>query len=479
MNNKQLAEAILEQLQGKKNIVSFTNCITRLRVTVRDRSNIDINAIKQLDGVLGVVDDEAIQVVLGPGKVTKVTNEFAEITGIESSELEEDEFDLADDTKASFKAKQTSPVHRMLKHIGNIFVPLIPGFVASGLILGIANIILNLANPEAGVLDPAILDTSWYQLLSAIGGLLFGSLGIFVGINTAKEFKGTQVLGGIAGLIIYAPVLSDIGALQLFGLDLQISTGLGGLLGVIIAAYLFAEIEKSVRKRMPDALDLLVTPLITILVGSVITLVVIQPIAGWVMGGLTWFLVDVMLEVGGVLGGYVLAATFLPLVTLGLHQGLIPVHLDLIENIGSTTLLPVLAMAGAGQVGAAIAIYLKTKDQRMRKTVSNALPIGILGIGEPLIYGVVLPLGRPFITACLGAGFGGAFLSMQSIGAITVGPSGLALIPLIADSNYLIYIVGLIISYIGGFGMTYLFGFKQEMVEKLYGDQPVTQKKSA
>src|SRR5690625_1446370 len=464
MNNKQLAQAILDLLQGKENIVSVTNCITRMRVTVKDRTNIDIEEIKQLDGVMGVVDDEAIQIVLGPGKVTKVTNEFTDIIGLESNS--EEEFDLADATKSSHKQKQTTPLHRLLKHIGNIFVPLIPGLVASGLILGIANIIENLAAPEAGVLDPSILETDLFLLLSAIGNLLFGSLGVFVGINTAREFRGTLVLGGIAGLIINAPVLSDIGSLSIFGLDLQVSTGLGGLLGVIIAAYIFAKIEHFVRKRTPDSLDLLVTPLITILVGAFVTLFVIQPIAGLVMSGLTWFLVDIMLQLGGVFGGFVLSATFLPLVTLGLHQGLVPLHLDLIGNFGSTMLLPILAMAGGGQVGAAFAIYLKTKDNRLKKTVSNALPVGILGIGEPLIYGVVLPLGRPFITACLGAGFGGAFLSLQSIGAITVGPSGLALIPLIADGNYLIYIVGLLISYIGGFVLTYFFGFKDEMVSR-------------
>lgn len=278
-----------------------------------------------------------------------------------------------------------------------------------------------------------------------------------------------MVLGGIAGLLINAPVLDDISSLNLFGLNLQVSTGLGGLLGVIVAAYLFAQIEKFVRKRVADSLDLVLTPLITLLAGSIATIVIIQPIAGLLMDGITWFLVDVMLEAGGILGGYVLAATFLPLVTVGMHQGLIPVHLELIDQFGSTTLLPILAMAGGGQVGAAFAIYLKAKDKRLRNTIASSLPVGILGIGEPLIYGVSLPLGRPFITACLGAGFGGAFLSLSSVGAITVGPSGLVLIPLIADNKYLLYFIGLLISYVGGFILTYLFGYKEEMVQNFMG----------
>ncbi|MFQ3544170.1 PTS transporter subunit EIIC [Halobacillus rhizosphaerae] len=469
MNNRVLAEKIVSHLGGKQNIISFTNCITRLRVNVKDYSKVQLDSIKGLEDVMGIVEDQTIQIVLGPGKVSKVAYEVEEITGIEGKELdEEEEINVASDTKAAYKAKQTSRTQKMLRHVGNIFVPLIPGFVASGLILGIANLIANLAAPEAGVLDSAILDTDWYILLQSIGGLLFGSLGIFVGINTAREFRGTLVLGGIAGLLIYAPSLSNIDTLQLFGLNLKVSTGLGGLLGVIIAAYIFAKIEQFVRKRIPDSLDLIITPLVTILIGSLIAVIIIQPLAGLIMSGITWFLVDVMLKIGGVVGGFVLAATFLPLVTVGLHQGIIPVHLELINKVGYTTLLPVLAMAGGGQVGAAIAIYMKTTDKRLRKTIANALPVGILGIGEPLIYGVCLPLGRPFLTACLGAGFGGSFLALANTGAITVGPSGIALIPLIADGKYLSYIIGLIISYIGGFALTYLFGFKKEMANRLY-----------
>ncbi|WP_373893652.1 glucose PTS transporter subunit IIA [Virgibacillus sp. CBA3643] len=469
MNNHELAKLIVKHLGGQKNISNLTNCITRLRIDVKSRNNVDLEAIKQLEGVLSVLDQGTIQVVLGPGKVTKVANEIHENTTITVDVEDEDaEFDVASDTKASYKAKQTSIFQQFFRHIGNIFVPIVPGLVASGLMLGIANLILNMA--DAGMISQGVLESDWYMLLEAIGNLLFASLGVFVGINTAREFGGTMVLGGIAGLLINAPVLDDIGALSLFGLNLEVSTGLGGLLGVIIAAYLFAKIEKFTRKRVHDSLDLIVTPLITVILGSLATVIIIQPIAGLLMSGITWFLVDIMLETGGVIGGYVLAATFLPLVTVGMHQGLIPVHLELIDQFGSTTLLPILAMAGGGQVGAMIAIYIKTKNKRLKNTVASVLPVGFLGIGEPLIYGVSLPLGRPFLTASLGAGFGGAFLSLFNVGAITVGPSGAVLIPLIADNKYLLYIIALIISYAGGFILTYLFGYKEEMVNKLYGD---------
>src|SRR5699024_7868235 len=247
MNNKELAKQIVQHLGGENNIRNLTNCITRLRIDVKNRSHIDLEALKQVDGVLSVIDQETIQVVLGPGKVTKVANEIHENTSIDVSVDDSDEFDIAADTKASIRPNK----HQLFRHIGNIFVPIIPGLVASGLMLGIANLILNLA--DAGILDQAILESDWYMLLEATGNLLFGALGVFAGINTAREFGGTMVLGGIAGLLIYAPVLDDIGTLSLFGLKLEIGAGLGGLLGVLLAAYLFTRIEKFVRKRIADS----------------------------------------------------------------------------------------------------------------------------------------------------------------------------------------------------------------------------------
>ncbi len=475
MDYKNFSKNVLPLLGGKDNILGFTNCMTRFRVEVKDTNLVDINKIKALDGVMGVVKGKQVQIVLGPGHAVRANTAFEEYTGMKSTEYKEDDDeikDVAGEMKEKVKSKQTTIFQTGLRHIGNIFIPLIPGFVGCGLILAIANIIKTA--------DSNVTKNPWFLLFAAAGGLLGGMLQILVGYNAGKEYGGSPVLGAIAGALIYAPALAGIAKtdttaampLTIPFFNINLTPALGGVLGVILAAYVFAKIEKAIRKIIPAALDLFLVPFITIIIGGIITLFIIMPIAAWIMKGITYLLVDIALKQGGIVGGFILSATFLPLVMLGIHQGLTPIHAQLIKDTGYTVLLPILAMAGAGQVGSSIAVYVKTKNKNLKKIISNGLPIGFLGVGEPLIYGVSLPLFYPFITACLGAGFGGAVIAfatkyIKDVGAITIGPSGAVLIPLIANGMWFWYVLGLVVSYVAGFILTYLFGFKESMTEKL------------
>lgn len=215
---------------------------------------------------------------------------------------------------------------------------------------------------------------------------------------------------------------------------------------------------------MHSSVDIIFTPLITLLIVGFFSLYAVVPVAGVLSDGITSG-IHTILDVGGVVAGALLSGFFLPLVMVGLHHGLTPIHLELMNTTGVTALLPILAMAGAGQVGAAIAIFVKTKNKRLRNIIKGALPVGFLGIGEPLLYGVTLPLGRPFVTACCGAAVGGAFQAAMKVAAGGIGVSGISLIPLIANNLYLYYFFGLVISYAFGFLFTYLFGFKEEMAD--------------
>ncbi|MCM3587540.1 PTS transporter subunit EIIC [Mesobacillus maritimus] len=444
--NKILAEKILNQLGGAGNIASYTHCMTRLRVTPHDESIVKKDEIKKIDGVIGVVEEETLQIILGPGKVNKVTEEFGRL--IESSG-EINLKDRASAVKGEINKKNATPFKLFLRKIASIFIPLIPALVASGLITGISKAVI-----QAGWLAA---ESQLATILTVIGGGLFAYLGILVGINAAKEFGGSPALGGLAGILIINPAAATI---TLFGEELV--PGRGGLIGVMLAAIFIAIVEQRVRKFVPQSLDIIVTPTIALLITGIVTYIVFMPVGGFISDVITKGLLTV-LDMGGIVAGFVLGSTFLPLVVTGLHQGLTPVHLELINTIGDDPLLPILAMGGAGQVGAAFAIYFKTKKPRLKRAIGGGLPSGMLGIGEPLIFGVTLPLGRPFITACLGAGVGGAFQAYYDIATVAVGVSGLPLAFIVNHGEILLYLVGLFIAYVAGFIFTYLFGFKDEM----------------
>lgn len=450
---ERIAREILEHIGGKDNIRSFTHCMTRVRIDIKDDEKIDKSALREIEGVMGVIEDEVLQIVVGPGTVNKVATYITDITGIkigDTSELFGDS--VAKETKEGIKQKNNTPMKNLLRKIGSIFIPLIPGIVGSGIINGAAGFLKN-----TGV-DPTL---TWMQLLTVLGGSIFGYLAIVVGWNTAKEFGGTPVLGAIAGIITMNPALADI---SLFGNNL--TPGYGGLIGAMFAAWLMVLFEKQFRKIIPSVVDIIFTPTLTILTVGMLTLVVVQPIAGVLTEGITVG-INWVLDVGGAFAGAVLAGFFLPLVMFGLHHGLTPIHMELINAYDATALLPILAMAGASQVGAAIAIYVKTKNQRLKNVIKGGLPTGFLGIGEPLIYGVTLPLGRPFITACIGAAVGGAFQATMKTASSSIGVSGLPLIPLIVDNKFLFYFLGLLITYTAGFLVTYFFGFKESMADNL------------
>lgn len=445
-DNKVLAQKILQHLGGADNIASYTHCMTRLRVKPKNESLINKEALKETEGVIGVVEEETLQIILGPGKVSNVSEEFG-ILIKKAGELDLNE--QAKQKREEIKEKNATPFKLFLRRIANIFIPLIPALVASGLITGITKSVV-----QAGWLAGTSLIAT---ILTVMGSGLFSFLGILVGLNAAKEFGGSPALGALAGILVINP---EIASIVLFGEELV--PGRGGLIGIMFAAIFMAFLEQRIRRIVPQALDIIVTPTLAFLITGIITYVVFMPIGGFISDGITKGLL-MILDTGGIIAGFVLGATFLPLVVTGLHQGLTPVHLELIQSIGNDPLLPILAMGGAGQVGAAFAIYVKTQKKRLKRAIGGALPAGLLGIGEPLIFGVTLPLGRPFLTACLGAGVGGAFQAVFKVATIAIGVSGLPLTFLVIPSQILLYLTGLVLSYVAGFLFTYWFGFKDEM----------------
>lgn len=472
MTNQELSKKILELVGGKENVVSAASCMTRLRVQLRDNSKAQIDALKATEGVLGVVEDVTLQVVLGPGKARKVCDLFVVDAGVQNASMSTDQ--SWQDNKAAMKSGQKdSPLKQGLRTIANIFIPMIPAIIAAGLFNGLASLMGQIWPAELAAKTGVIFIIS--QLFSLFGAAFLGYFAIYTGVNAAKEFGATPALGGmIGGISIGAQIVTISTVLGLYNADVPLesilTTGKGGIIGVIIGVWILAKVETWVRKHIPDVLDLIVTPLISLIVVGTLYVFVLMPVTGFISDILVKALSVIINSpnpVVAVISGFVLAAVFLPMVLLGLHHGLIPIYAIQLEKLGGVSLFPVLAMAGAGQVGAALAIYLKArsvKNLRMQKTIIGALPAGLLGVGEPLIYGVTLPMGKPFITAGLGAGFGGAFVMLMGVTAGAWGPSGLVAIPLMQSPMMMLYFfLGLVISYIMGFIITW-FGIKAQDV---------------
>lgn len=467
--NDELLRDILAQVGGAENIQSATNCMTRMRIRVKDDGKVNQEALKDVEGVMGVVDAETLQIVVGPGTAKKVTDMLIEDHGISAASARDSESAVSENWQSNKQdvkdSQQKGRGKKALETIANIFIPMIPAIIAAGIFQGFSSLIGTMIGEET-------IDGAFWQatqtFFALIGNSFLGYFAIYTGVNAAKEFRATEALGGMIGAMSIAAPLIDLSTqFGLYDADQPLNsiltTGKGGIVGVIIGVWILAQIEKFVRKLIPDVLDIMVTPVITLLIAGLIMVFIVMPISGVLSDWLVTFLsifIGSENTIVSILSGYVLAAVFLPMVLLGLHHGLIPIYAIQLETLGGVSLFPVLAMAGAGQVGAAIAIYMianKMKDTKMKGIISGGLPAGILGIGEPLIYGVTLPLGKPFITAGLGAGFGGAYVMMMGVTASAWGPSGWVALPLMQGASSMLHFgIGLLISYAAGFLITRL-----------------------
>ncbi|ANI31183.1 PTS sugar transporter subunit IIC [Yersinia entomophaga] len=444
-----LAQQILVGIGGEANIRKLENCMTRVRVEVKDDNLLDLSHLKQLTGVKGYIKQgEQHQFIVGPGAASKVVERMRGLMVGKTEDIAET--DAIGRNKAQAKAKYAAPMSGALKKLADVFIPLIPAFIASGLIMGIVNI---LKRPDISG-DLALHYPNILGLLAIFGSAVFAIMNILVGVNAARVFGGSQAMGGVMAGILSSPALAQI---TLFGEALQ--PGRGGVIAVLLVVALMCWIEKWLRNHLPESIELIVNPLLTTLITASLAILLLQPLGGYISEVITHG-VNLAIDRGGLWVGALLSGLFLPLVLSGLHQGLVPIHVELVQAHGANPLLPILAMAGVGQIGAALAVLMKTRNARLKKVIKGALPVGILGIGEPLIFGVTLPLGKPFIGACLGGAIGGALISYWKVATvITFGISGLPLALTIISGKVMLYLLGMAITILAGFIFTWIMGF--------------------
>ncbi|MDO4436215.1 MAG: PTS N-acetylmuramic acid transporter subunit IIBC [Cardiobacteriaceae bacterium] len=480
MTREQLSE-LLNLLGGSENIADIEHCITRLRLRVHDDSRVQLEEIKALSGVMAVVvAGGQYQVVLGVGKSAPAAEIFRELVVEGSGQsaltvrnnpvLNRDDLTvIADVEKARLKAKHSTQFHQFLSTFASIFTPLIPAFIAVGLLLGIASLLEQMLGAEK--LASSAFWSNVVLYMKVFHKSLMSFLALMIGFNATRAFGGTGALGAVlAGFFVmtYSPEAKGVfsGLSTFFGIEIDPR---GGIIGALIAAIVCAKVEKGIRRYVKPSLDLLVTPALTLLVMGILTFLVIMPVGSWLFVGMSWLFGNLS---GNPLGTAILAGLFLVAVTMGIHQGFVPVYMALVESQGFNSLFPVLAMAGAGQIGATLALYVRAqKDSMLRQHIKGAIVPAFLGVGEPLIYGVTLPRIKPFITACLGGACGGFVIGLFAylgypVGLNSVfGPSGLLAIPLMTSQEgsllgIQVYLTGMVSAWIGGFVTTWLWGSK-------------------
>ena len=482
---REKAEQLIKYLGGAANITTVTNCMTRVRVTVLDESLVSEQQLKGMEDVMGIVHDRdfSYEIVVGPGKSRKYADECHEL-GLEASNTANAHAAIVhtdDDWRKNKEElqgrKKGGRIKAALKVFGDIFVPLIPGIITAGLCAGFAALITQ-AVPDYDHIK------AWniiYNLLTLFNISFMTYLTAWAGYRAAERFGATPIIGGMLGMITSLDGINTIA--QLLGLYDEnnplssiLRSGKGGVLAVIAGVFLLSIVEKKIRARMPESVDIIFTPLLSLMICAIPYILVIMPMFGFVSSGIVWVFSQLCLSTSIVvrmIAGYVSAALFLPLVAAGMHHGMVALYSVQLQEIGYITLYPALAMAGAGQVGAAIALWIKAKrvgNKDLCSIIAGALPAGFLGIGEPLIYGVTLPLGKPFITAGLGAGFGGALVMAMEVASTTWGPSGILGIfvmtegPCGAVKSVLIYVAGLCISYVCSFIITSIFYNERELL---------------
>lgn len=454
LDYRQAAQEILDAIGGPGNVVSAAHCATRLRLVLADDAKVDQAAVDNAAGAKGNFKASGqLQVIYGTGTVNKVYDEFIALGHITAATKAE--------VKEAAAQQQTNPFMRAIKLLGDVFVPIIPAIVASGLLLGIMSA---LSFMDANGFIALDTNNAWYQILNLVSNTAFTFLQILIGFSAAKAFGANPYLGAVVGMLLINPGLQNAntvateGVLQTYpvipGLYSIEWTGYQGhVIPIVIACGILAFIEKRLHKVVPEAFDLFATPLVSVAATAYVTMLAVGPIFVWaenaILGGIQFLLT---LPLG--LGSLIMGALYAPTVVTGIHQMYTTIDLGQIATYGVTYWLPLASAANIGQAGAALAVALKTKDVKVRSLALPSSLSAFMGITEPAIFGVNLRFFKPFVAGCIGGGLGAMFASIVGLAAAGTGVTGIFGI-LLCLSQPVQYVIMFAISGVVAFAISY------------------------
>ena len=418
MDYRKCASEILAGIGGKGNLVSAAHCATRLRLVIADNSKMSKDTVENVDGVKGVFESAGqIQIIIGTGTVNKVYDEFIDLAGVQAMSKE--------DVKQAAASK--APVwKRILKTLGDIFVPIIPAIVATGLLCGLLG--------GLSRVFPSMSEHYIYRLLDMFSNAALTFLPILIAISAAKIFKGNVYLGAVIGMIMIHPNLVNAWSVasgaetstlwSWFGVwNIQDTGYQGHVIPVVIAVYIMCKLENWLHKHVPEMIDLFVTPLVTVLVTGFLTMTVIGPVfaqlESWVLTGAQW-----LITIPFGIGAFLMGAAYAPTVVAGVHHMYNAIEASMIANNGQNIWMPIATAANVAQGAAALAVALKTKNKKIKSMALPASLSAFLGITEPAIFGVNVRFVRPFIAGMIGGAVGAAAGSIMNVYATAYGVTG-------------------------------------------------------
>ncbi len=414
LDYRKCAEEIVANIGGRENVVSAAHCATRLRLVIKDNNKLNKAALEDIDGVKGMFDNAGqLQLIIGTGTVNKVYDEFLAVTGMTAA--------TKDEVKAAAAAKQ--PVwKRLLKALGDVFVPILPAIVASGLMMGLVEAL--------GKAIPNFAATDWYGFLDMIANTAFAYLPVIVAISAARVFGGNIFLGAVVGLaMIHSALLNawsvgsaEIEYWRLLFFNVRKVGYQGHVIPVVIAVWLMCQIEKWLHKHVPEMLDLFIVPLCTVLATTFLTFTIIGPIFAQLE---TWVLAGAKVLVRNPFGAGIMGALYPWTVVMGLHHMYNVIEAGMLAEGALNTWMPIATAANIAQFGACLAVGLKARNNKTKVVAVPSSLSAALGITEPAIFGVNMRFLKPMIAGTIGGAVGALLGAIMKLGAKAYGVTGL------------------------------------------------------
>ncbi|HHB1474604.1 TPA: sucrose-specific PTS transporter subunit IIBC [Yersinia enterocolitica] len=454
MNINETAKALLPLLGGKDNIVSAAHCATRLRLVLADDSLVQKSAVEKVEGVKGCFSNAGqLQIIFGTGLVNKVYAEFIKVAGISESTKSE---------AADAAARKLNPFQRIARLLSNIFVPIIPAIVASGLLMGLLGMVKTYGWADA--------NSALFIMLDMFSSAAFIILPILIGFTAAKEFGGNPYLGATLGGILTHPALTNawgvaggFHTMNFFGMEVAMIGYQGTVFPVLLAVWFMSILEKRLHKIIPDALDLILTPFLTVIITGFVALLFIGP-AGRVLGDGISLVLSTLITHAGWLAGLLFGGLYSVIVITGIHHSFHAIEAGLLgnPNIGVNFLLPIWSMANVAQGGACLAVYFKTRDAKIKAIVIPSAFSAMLGITEAAIFGINLRFIKPFLAALAGGALGGAWVVANHVNMTAVGLTGLPGIAIVQGNSIVNYLISLVIAFGAAFIISLLLKYKTD-----------------